>query len=302
MTDTIQSGICIFGEVLFDHFPDGARVLGGAPFNVAWHLQAMGHSPLFVSRVGADAEGDEVRDAMRRWGMTLAGLQLDPLRRTGQVRVSLVDGEPHYDIVEDCAYDAIEPAALERPGLLYHGSLAARSTTSAAALRQLRDTGPGRVFMDVNLRPPWWQRDSLLELIRGAHWVKLNHDELCQLQDDAAVPAGDRAQHFLEQYDLEGIIVTHGAAGAELVLAGGERVAAAPRPGVDVVDTVGAGDAFSAVVIVGLARKWPAQLALERAQQFAAAIVGRRGATVADRGFYREILADWGILGAGEVN
>jgi sugar/nucleoside kinase (ribokinase family) len=56
---------CIFGEVLFDHFPDGKRVLGGAPFNVAWHLQAFGEAPRFISRVGDDAEGDEIRTAMR---------------------------------------------------------------------------------------------------------------------------------------------------------------------------------------------------------------------------------------------
>ena len=66
---------CIFGEVLFDHFPDGRRVLGGAPFNVAWHLQAFGEAPFLVSRVGDDEEGDEVRSAMRAWGMDPAGLQ-----------------------------------------------------------------------------------------------------------------------------------------------------------------------------------------------------------------------------------
>ena len=64
----------IFGEVLFDCFPDGSRVLGGAPFNVAWHLQAFGAEPLFVSRVGNDPMGRKIRDAMLQWGMDTSGL------------------------------------------------------------------------------------------------------------------------------------------------------------------------------------------------------------------------------------
>ncbi len=90
----------IFGEVLFDCFPDGSRVLGGAPFNGAWHLQAFGHSPLFVSRVGNDEAGQEIRSAMQVWGMDIGGLQLHVSHATGNVAVSLIEGEPHYDIVQ----------------------------------------------------------------------------------------------------------------------------------------------------------------------------------------------------------
>lgn len=294
MADFLDNGICVFGEVLFDHFPDGSRVLGGAPFNVAWHLQAMGHSPYFISRVGRDAEGETVREAMRDWGMQLTGLQTDRHRATGLVRVSLVEGEPRYDIVEDCAYDAIDMPALERCGLLYHGSLAARSAASASALQRLRKLDPALIFIDVNLRPPWWQRSRLEDMLNGAHWVKLNDDELVKLQG-SDVSASDRAREFMAHYGLQGLVVTHGAAGAEILLADGERVYVETEAGVDVVDTVGAGDAFAAVMIVGLAAHWPAALILERAQRFAAAIVGRRGATVADRAFYREFLEEWGL-------
>ena len=95
--------LCIFGEVLYDHFPDGQRVLGGAPFNVAWHLQAFGEAPLLLSRVGADPEGESVRRAMRDWGMDDAGLGTDPERPTGRVSVVFEGGEPRYDIVPGCA-------------------------------------------------------------------------------------------------------------------------------------------------------------------------------------------------------
>lgn len=294
MADFTDKGICVFGEVLFDHFPDGTRVLGGAPFNVAWHLQAMGHSPYFVSRVGRDAEGEAVREAMRDWGMELTGLQTDTRRPTGLVRVSLAGGEPRYDIVEDCAYDAIDMPALERCGLLYHGSLAVRSARSAGALQGLRELTPELIFIDVNLRPPWWQRSQLENMLHGAHWVKMNHDELCELQGSGAANP-DAAREFIEGYGLRGVVVTHGAKGAEIVLADGERVFVESESHSEVIDTVGAGDAFASVMILGLARDWAPELTLERAQQFAAAIVGRRGATVADRGFYREFLEEWGL-------
>ncbi len=81
--------VCIFGEVLFDHFPDGKRVLGGAPFNVAWHLQAFGLAPRFISRVGADAEGESVLTAMREWGMDTQAVQIDAHRPTGRVSVQI---------------------------------------------------------------------------------------------------------------------------------------------------------------------------------------------------------------------
>ncbi|MEE4146490.1 MAG: PfkB family carbohydrate kinase, partial [Halieaceae bacterium] len=173
-----ERSVYIFGEVLFDHFPDGNRVLGGAPFNVAWHLQAFGQSPRLVSRVGRDREGSQVREAMQAWGLSTDDLQTDPRRPTGRVAVSFADGEPAYDIVADCAYDNIEPITAAPCQLLYHGSLAARGAGSAGALRQLRASGPQTVFVDVNLRPPWWTPQAVQELLQGAHWVKLNSDEL----------------------------------------------------------------------------------------------------------------------------
>ena len=292
-----ENRICIFGEVLFDHFPDGRRVLGGAPFNVAWHLQAFGLSPRLVSRVGADDEGDRVRAAMRDWGMDQAGLQTDPQRATGRVSVRFEAGEPVYDIVDDCAYDAIDGSALaadttDTCALLYHGSLALRHASSRAALTRLRQAQPARVFIDVNLRSPWWQRERVLESLDGASWVKLNRDEL-DLLGDAQTPPAERAAAFLRDHRLDGLILTLGGEGAELLTAAGERLHASPRANPVFVDTVGAGDAFASVIILGLCRQWPLDLVLERAQEFASAIVGRRGATVSEPEFYREITAHW---------
>lgn len=287
--------VCLFGEVLFDHFPDGKQVLGGAPFNVAWHLQAFGQAPYFISRVGDDPQGAEIRRAMHDWGMDLRGLQTDPNLPTGRVSVSLHDGEPAYDIVRPCAYDAIEtPDPIPECGLLYHGSLALRSAQSHTALQQLCDSRPRTVFLDVNLRPPWWQPQRVRDLLQEAHWVKLNADELAQLHPAEATVA-DAALDFLTTYDLDGLVLTRGAAGAEILTRQGESVAVKPDRGIHVVDTVGAGDAFASIVILGLVNAWPLDTTLQRAQTFASLLVGNRGATVSDPAFYQPLIEQWNL-------
>jgi fructokinase len=289
----IRRRICVFGEVLFDHFPDGTRVLGGAPFNVAWHLQAFGLSPHFISRVGKDPAGEAIRNAMQEWGMDTSGLQTDPERATGRVEVSFVDGEPAYDIVHPCSYDAIEAdAAGTDCGLLYHGSLGLRDARSRKTLAQLVTCNPKTVFVDVNLRPPWWQKEQVQELLHTAEWVKLNAEEL-NLLHAAGSDTAQRALDFLKKYGLHGLLLTHGAQGAELFTASGENFAVKPKRDVAVSDTVGAGDAFASVMILGLVSDWPTLHTLQRAQDFASAIVSNHGATVSDPAFYQSFVRQW---------
>lgn len=287
----------IFGEVLFDRFPDGSVVLGGAPFNVAWHLQAFGLAPLFLSRVGDDALGHRIRDTMHAWGMDTSGLQLDSAHPTGRVEVRFVDGEPAYEIVDGQAYDYIDAAAmppLQQGALLYHGSLALRNARSRQALQEIRRDREPDVLLDVNLRDPWWRGEDILELLAGSRWAKLNEHELDLLVPGEAA-ADDRARRLLRDYGLRLLIVTHGSAGAAGFSAGAEDCRVAPAAQVRVTDTVGAGDAFTSVVLLGLLRDWPLELLLQRAQQFASAIVGVRGATVHDAGFYQPFIREWGL-------
>jgi len=287
----------IFGEVLFDCFPDGSVVLGGAPFNVAWHLQAFGMAPVFVSRVGDDALGHRIRDTMHAWEMDTSGLQLDSAHPTGKVEIRFVDGEPEYDIVDRQAYDFIDAGAVPplQPGaVLYHGSLALRNAVSRLTLEEIRRKYAPCVLVDVNLRNPWWQRDGILRLLEGGSWVKLNEHELALLVQGDRSPADAMAQ-LLQEYRLQLLIVTRGSAGAVAVTPAGEEVRVAPRNVAHVTDTVGAGDAFTSVVLLGRACNWHLPLLLERAQQFASAIVGVRGATVNDRAFYRPFILEWGL-------
>lgn len=285
--------ICLFGEVLFDLFPDGRRVLGGAPFNVAWNLQALGESPLLISRVGTDADGSSVRNSMQIRGLDTGGLQSGAFEHTGQVRVHIENGEPAYEIVRPVAWDAIEtPDPLPQCDLLYHGSLALRSERSRESLMALRTAAPKTIFVDVNLRDPWWDRDSVADLLGGAHWVKFNEDEL-----DLLAPAGQdwksRACAMVESHALDGLVVTRGGRGASLFTGSGDYLETRPEGIANVVDTVGAGDAFAAVMILGITRGWPLQTCLDRAQQLASAVVGQQGATVYDPGFYSPFSRGW---------
>ena len=235
----------IFGEVLFDCFPDGNSVLGGAPFNVAWHLNAFGLSPLFVSSVGEDALGEKVKSAMLDWNMDTTGLQIDPEHPTGSVDIKFENGEPQYSIVEHRAYDYIDSAllpSLSESSVLYHGSLALRNQKSREALSRLKQHNTGSIFMDVNLRDPWWQKESVLNLVDQADWVKLNEDELTSLGNGTG-DIHSQAHEFIDAHHLKGLVVTLGAKGAIALTGDAGSIEVRPSQKLEVVDTVGAGDA-----------------------------------------------------------
>ena len=290
----------VFGEVLYDSFPDGNAVMGGAPFNVAWHLQGFGLAPLFVSRVGTDELGERILAAMSSWGMDTRGVQQDSAHPTGRVVVNFHDNEPNYEIVPEQAYDFIAADAMDgllsdgRYALLYHGSLIARHPPARAALDRLR-AAKIPSFVDVNLRDPWWQLPWLDSALRQARWAKLNEHELWILargHKDTAADIPVLAAELRRACGLQVLVVTRGEAGA-LVLADEVTAELAPPARGEIVDTVGAGDAFASVCILGLVRGWEVDTILPRAQAFASAIVGQRGATTNDRAFYQRLLNQW---------
>lgn len=288
--------LCIFGEVLFDVFPGDHRVLGGAPFNVAWHLQAFSQTPLFISCVGNDPDGTHIRKTMTDWGMNTHALQTEKQLSTGKVIVTLEKGEPSYDITEPAAYDAIQaPTDLTLAcDFLYHGSLALRNKTSMQTLKQLKACQPETIFVDVNLRAPWWNKSVVLEQILEANWVKLNVDEfnLLYVSDKTG---NNRLSSFIDEYQLQGIVLTNGKAGAEIFTSNQQHYTVKPDIEVEVIDTVGAGDAFSSIIILGFKNNWPLQTTLQRAQDFSSAIVSQRGATVSNKSFYKHFINKWNI-------
>lgn len=284
------SQLTIFGEALFDCFPDGQSVLGGAPFNVAWHLQAFGDAPKFISRVGNDSLGDTILTEMKNWGMDTALMQLDNQHPTGRVNVTIADNEPSYEINVDSAWDFIAESLVTTPpesGIFYHGSLAARSETSYQALQKLTENPALDIFVDINLRDPWWKKEDICHWIEQARWVKLNQHELAELGFKSADLHQDMTRMH-NHYHLDQLIVTCGDKGAIVRDQQGEFHLVTPNLTTEVVDTVGAGDAFTAMYIHGLLAGWEISHALSRAQQFASEIVGVRGATVKDISFYNK--------------
>jgi len=288
------SRLVIFGEVLFDCFPDGARVLGGAPFNVAWHSQAFGLNPLLISRVGNDPLGEEVRSAMQNWGLDDSGLQLDPAHATGIVDVSFNDGEPSYEIVENSAWDFIdyqETPEIDEHSVLYHGSLALRNSVAANSLADLKQQCSRSIFIDINLRPPWWDLSRIQKIMQSGQWIKLNVEELALIVPQQA-DIESRIDFLLTNTNVKLVVVTRGGDGA-IAATLDERCSVLPETISHVVDTVGAGDAFTSVLLLGLHKAWPLQEILNRAQSFASAVVQQRGATTQDKTFYEPFIEDW---------
>ncbi len=291
----------IFGEALFDCFAGGERVLGGAPFNVAWHLKGFKAHPLLVSRLGKDAMGEEILERMEQWGMDRRGIQLDHHRPTGRVNAEVEGGEPTFTIPPGQAYDEIRQdllpplEGLAGSDLLYYGTLALREDVSRGTLGWLRATLPCPVLVDVNLREPWWTRVVVEWAIRGAGCVKLSREEvgrLARLPVDTRENLMEATMALARRYGIGLVVVTLGQEGAVAVREGEFLWQDAP-PVPDLKDSVGAGDAFSAVLALGLHHHWPLALTLRRAVEFAAELCRRRGATQDDPGLYTFFQSRW---------
>lgn len=287
----------IIGETLFDKFSDGRRALGGAPFNVAWNLRGLGFDPLFLSAVGDDAEGTEIKERLRRWGVDQSWFQTVSGKKTGEVQVTLRGGEPTYEILRDRAYDFLQTPAdassRRDVALLYHGSLAWRSEVTRQAIRETRASLHVPVFVDVNIRKGCFDESWLPELLGGAEWAKLNHEELSRiatldLVDEAALETG--VDILRDRYGCRNVWLTcagRGAYGFLLDDAGRSRSIWAAAPPVDnLVDTIGAGDAFSAIAIAGALRKDDPEPTLRRAVSFAAKVCENPGAVSENPDFY----------------
>jgi len=252
--------VLAFGEILWDLLPSGPA-LGGAPFNFACRIHSLGEAVGFVSRVGEDDLGREAARQLRELGLRDEWLQWDPALPTGAVEVQVAaDGSPDFTILPNRAYDAIEltPALArlaEKADCFCFGTLIQRSPRSRETLYQLLEAARGAVrLLDVNLRRGCYTRETVEASLKRATLLKLNEEEIETVARIAGVPATppDRfARAILERADLEGCVVTLGPRGA-LAVSRSEGPVYEPGRKVKVVDTCGAGDAFTA----GFAHGW----------------------------------------------
>lgn len=296
--------IVVFGEVLFDVFPRKKRVLGGAPFNVACHLSGFGLDPVFISKIGNDDPGREVVRKMDSRGLSAEGLQRDDDLMTGVVKVKIEDGEPSYEIKDNVAFDFIEkpPAELIDPSklkLFYHGSLAARNSVSSSTLYALAQEQNMEVFCDINLREPWWSKGLVKDILGWCSYLKVNQDELeelCLIEGiGTSKDIKEMGDDLRQRYPLKCLIVTLGSKGA-MLFPEGEEYIFAPSPEVsDFKDSVGAGDSFSSVSLLGIIKGWSWNEILTRSVTLAAEICANDGAVPADNQIYEKLREDWGL-------
>ncbi len=294
--------VLVFGEVLFDVFDD-RRTLGGAPFNVARHLRAFGLYPLLVTRTGTDPERNAVIETMSRFGLDVRGVQSDPTHPTGSVLVDTSAPGHSFNILPNQAYDYINPGLARltglsaQPGLLYFGTLAQRSAVSRRALQSLLRSIEAPTFVDINLRKPWYDAATVRHSLRNAKLLKVNEDELFELGrllHHQLTAINDLVARLIEDFGIRQVLVTQGERGAALFDAKGVNCVVTAEAIADpIVDTVGSGDGFSAVFILGWLRQWPVELTMQRADHFARAVCQLRGAVPMEDGFYDRWREQW---------
>jgi len=273
------------GEVLWDLFPSG-RKPGGAPANVAFQAGQLGGRGAVASRIGRDELGDEIVAYLQTRGLDLSALQRDPVHPTGRVTVDVSDqSHPRYIIHENVAWDfiAADPSLLQlasEADAICFGSLAQRSQVSRDAIHAaIKAARPDcLIVFDVNLRQNWWDIDGIVRSMRCAQIMKLNHDEVATLAPLLGAPVEAEAfAGFVEQeFAVQSVCITRAEHGC-LLISGSERI---DLPGirVNVVDAVGAGDAFSAALIMSTLRGWPLGSAGALANQVGALVASRPGA------------------------
>jgi len=251
--ESFTPALC-YGEVLWDVLPDGPQP-GGAPLNVAYHLNKLGVGTGLVSRIGMDENGRKLEDLIDRWGINKQLLQHDSSYPTSEVIAKMNNGnEVSYEIVFPVAWDFINEANLIKSYIdpqtyFIYGSLASRNEMTRNTLIQLLENDAIKVF-DINLRPPFVKRDLLDILLSKADIVKFNQSELEMAQTlfgGSYINETEQICFIQERFDIPEIIVTKGEFGASYYK-GDEAFHAAGRE-VKVVDTIGSGDAFLAAFI-----------------------------------------------------
>jgi fructokinase len=273
------------GEVLWDLLPSGPA-LGGAPCNFAFHCAQQGHPAAVISRLGADELGRKARELLLEAGVDCSLLQVDPTHPTGTVEVTLRDGQPSYAIHEGAAWDFLESppqaeAALAQAVILCFGTLMQRSERSRAAVQRLVELASRQmiVLCDVNLRQSYYSAEVLDFSLSASRWVKLNDEELRVIQRMFGLRGKEESEvtaSLRRRFRVEMVALTRGAQGC-LVQTDDVEATVLAEP-VTVVDTVGAGDAFTAGLVCGLLEGMEACDAARRANRLAGRVAASHGA------------------------
>ena len=302
--------VLVLGEILVDKLPSGARP-GGAPFNFARHLHRMGCDVFFASRIGDDSNGKILEETARTCGIDTRWIQRDAAYPTGRVEVVIDEaGVPEYTIADDTAYDHINFEELHtqlehQPDLVYFGSLIQRTQETRNQLHTFLDKQSKSMvrMYDMNLRHGCIKPDIQIPSLQHADLLKLNEEELDTTGRMLALPGTNRgndyvARSLMDQFELRQLALTRGSNGSVLYTQTG-RFELGPGPlfPEDIVDTVGAGDAYAAGIAVGYLNKWIPEKTLRIATQLAERICTVAGAVPSDSSIYEKMrITNQGII------
>jgi fructokinase len=276
------NAVC-FGEVLWDVFPDKARI-GGATLNVASRLSATGIETEIISRIGIDQKGKDILAYLKSNNVGTENIVTDPTYPTGMVNVTLSSsGSATYEISYPSAWDKIEVTgssinSVSKADVFLFGSLVCRDEISRNTLFDLLEAANYKVF-DINLRPPHYQKETLQQLMQKADFIKFNDEELFEIAAMLGSSFNSLEQNLLfisEKTNSQSICVTKGSHGAVLLFEGKLYYNSGYQ--IKVKDTVGAGDSFLASLIAKILTKENPQNALDYACAVGALVAGREGA------------------------
>jgi len=268
------------GEIVWDMLPGGAQ-LGGAPLNFASHAALAGAESYIISAIGNDSLGQETEEAIRKMNLVRTDCLQKNDKPTGRVNVTLdSEGIPQYDIEQDSAWDNIDvfPEAVrtvENSDCVCWGSLAQRSGKSKKTIVELvSKAGENclKVF-DINLRQNWWNREIIEKSLHLADILKLNEEEEVVVDD----LFGCASEELVKMFNLKYLVLTKGA-DCSLVYDAGGLISEVKTPKCEVVDTVGAGDSFTASFVASLFCGKTVQESHHIAVETAAKVCGHKGA------------------------
>jgi fructokinase len=273
------------GEVLWDLLPAGSQ-LGGAAANFIYHAHMLGAEALMVSRVGADTLGREILARFHRLGLPTDGITTDSSAPTGTVSV-MVDreGKPTYTIHENVAWDFIAAPdnvlrAVSRADAIYYGLLAQRSPVTRASIQAILAAAPTTALrvLDINLRQSFWSRELIIESLGMADVLKLNDEELPVVAQALELRGDESSQlrQMAARFELKAVALTRGAEGSSLLI--GDQVYHRPGSKIEVVDTIGAGDSYTAALVMGLLAGHAPEAILECAHGIADFVCTQPGA------------------------
>lgn len=275
------------GEILWDVLPDGKQ-LGGAPANFAYHSRVLGSNAVIVSCIGSDEPGKEILNTLKNLELSADHIAIDPAHPTGTVTVALdQQGKPDYEIHENVAWDFIPAspnliALASQADAVCFGTLSQRSEASRKTIRKfLEATRPGciRVY-DINLRQHYYSKQIVDDMLKHAEVLKLNDEELPVVAKMLDITGDEDTllQTILKCYALRLIVLTKGSEGSVL-FADGEKSVSKPSDQIEIADTVGAGDAFTAAVTTGLLHGKGLDEINKFANRLAAFVCTQKGAT-----------------------